>query len=490
MSRIAGVLALLVLTTAAFGATLSNDIVIEAAPVRHAGELGSFFVTIVNAGTVPIESFDVVMTLHGNSTMDVVSTAFVNCTAESPEIVHCRSSLALQPGASFLVPVLLLPVSERRLAVVMQATWTAGGGERVSAPVVAPSVSSRAIDVTSNGDEGPGTLRAAIEHANATCTTVPCEIRFRPGAWTTILPNTPLPAITAPDITIDGRAELVDVTITLDGDALWYGSGLVVEGNGLFTIRNLNIRRFPWDGIAVLRRNDDPVWRSSISNNRIGGNESRGITFNPPASGVDIERNTIVGNFRSGVFIEGGRNINLNANIVYENRASGVYVSAASEQVDLTVNEIRQNGHWGVTIGRGARLVELIDNRIYENRIAAIDVGVDGPDDFVYDPAADRVPPPMITSATIDPGTGRTTIAGTVHTPAGEWDITFYTSAIRGSAHGVLGHATVTSGNFAFVTDQSFLSGVFVIASAVHRLNGEEWQTEMSNHETVLPPRP
>jgi hypothetical protein len=204
------------------------------------------------------------------------------------------------------VPVLLAPVSERRLAVVLQATWTAAGEERVSAPVVARSVSSRTIEVTSSGDEGPGTLRAAIEHANATCGSVPCEIHFRLSGSPVILPNTPLPPITASDITIDGTNELLGVTATLDGDALWSGSGLVVTGDGFFTIRELQIRRFPWDGIAVVRRNDDPVWPSSISNNTIAGNESRGITFNAPGSGVDVERNTIAGNFRSGVFIEGG----------------------------------------------------------------------------------------------------------------------------------------------------------------------------------------
>jgi hypothetical protein len=162
-----------------------------------------------------------------------------------------------------------------------------------------------------------------------------------------------------------------------------------------------------------------------------------------------------------------------------------VYVSAASEQVDLRLNEIRQNGHWGVTIGRGARLVELIDNRIYENRIDAIDVGVDGPDSaFLYDPANDRVGPPSLGMATLNTTTRRVTVGGSVPSRTGTWDVTLYMSGTSDSAYSVLAHTKAIDGRFTFDLE-AMSPGTMLIASAVHRLDGKEWQTELSNRSMV-----
>jgi parallel beta-helix repeat protein len=503
MNRFAPVLALLLLGGAASAQVVSPDIGIiftEILPTPNGGALLN--VATRNQTGVPMtEPVDLVVTLHGDATLSAQGNEFTNCTAESPQRVRCRNPLTVSPGGGAAAALTISQVTERRIALVAHATWTVDGEARTTAPVVTTAVFPRGIEVTNTGDEGPGSLRAAIEYANANCTGIPCEILFRltpvpnqelPGAFATILLNTPLPPITAPDFIIDGATQPgfggLGPKVTLTGIVLWYGSGLDFAGTGLFTVRNLIVRSFPWDGIAVIRRNDDPLWRSTIADNMLVSNGSRGIIFNPPASRVDVQRNVIVSNFRSGVFIEGGRDITVDRNTVYDNRASGVYVSAASEQVDVSRNELRHNGHWGVTIGRGARLTELIDNTISENAIAGTDVGVDGPDGFVYDPTADRVGPPILTSATQDPVTGRTTILGRVPSTAGTWDITLYATAIAGSAHGVLGHAAAENGRFTFVYEPRLTPGTFVIASAVHRLNGEEWQTEMSNHVTVFTP--
>jgi parallel beta-helix repeat protein len=510
MTRTAGILALLallLLTASASAQTVSNDIGIIFTQIRPTS-LGSALLNVAtkNQTSVPMtQPVDLVVTLHGNATLSAQGNEFTNCTAESPQTVRCRNSLTVPPGGGAAAALTISQVTERRVALVARATWTVNGEERTTEPVVTTAVFPRGIEVTNNGDEGPGSLRAAIEYANANCTGIPCEILFRltpvpnnelPGAFATIMPNTPLPAITAPDFIIDGATQAgfggLGPKVTLTGAALWYGSGLDFAGTGLFTVRNLIVRRFPWDGIAVSRRNDDPLWRSTIAENFLVSNGSRGIIFNPPASRVDVERNVIVSNFRSGVFIEGGRDITVDRNTVYDNRASGVYVSAASEQVDVSRNELRHNGHWGVTIGRGARLVELIDNRIYENHIAAIDVGVDGPDFvFEYAPARNRVGAPALTEAFVDPVTGFTHIRGAVNAfSTGTWDITLYSTSIAGSAHGVLGHVTAQGDAFELILPYRLMPGTFVIASAVHRLDGREWQTEMSNHVTVFTPPP
>jgi parallel beta-helix repeat protein len=226
---------------------------------------------------------------------------------------------------------------------VTRATWMAGDDTRTTPEKVTPVIFPRAIEVTNSGDAGPGSLRSAIESANANCAGIACELVFRLGvpAPAVILPNTPLPPITAPDLTVNGGEEKV----VLEGAALWFGNGLVVEGAGVFTIRNLIIRNFPWDGIAVRRNGSTSPWRSSISDSLLLSNGSRGLTFDGLASAVDVERNAMAHNARSGVFIAAGAGITLTDNDVFENRASGVYVSDTSRSVILTRNSLRSNAH-------------------------------------------------------------------------------------------------------------------------------------------------
>jgi len=121
--------------------------------------------------------------------------------------------------------------------------------------------------VTNTGDKGEGSLRAAIEAANALTELIPSRIVFNiPGAapergWFTIYPNTPLPAIVAADIEIDGGTQTefggdtnpLGPEIELDGAALWFGNGLEISQSGLTYVKRLAIGGFPWNGIKVAR---------------------------------------------------------------------------------------------------------------------------------------------------------------------------------------------------------------------------------------------
>jgi hypothetical protein len=498
MTRLAGLLALFLATAIASGAT-PDDISVTIGPIqRPPGGLVSapFDVVVKNETNTPIpQTVELVLRLHGDATITAFGNEFMNCLPQtSSNEVRCRTGTTLNPMGGYVATVTISPLVERRLLLVAYATWTVGGEQLLSGPRAAQIVFPRGIDVTNNGDEGPGSLRAAIEYANANCAGIPCEILFRlsmfsgpsepPGAWAVFTPNTPLPEITAPDLIIDGASQPGfggenDPKLSLNGAALWYGSGLVVTGSGLVTIRNLNVFSFPWDGIALLRRGEDPLWRSSISENNVGHNGSRGINVQAPSARFDIRNNLILLNRRSGVFIEGGRDLYLDRNEITDNAASGLYISATTEQVDVFRNDIHDNLHWGIAIGRGARLVELFENTFFRNANAPIEVGIDGFDGFGYDPEHDRIGAPLLISAVLD-ASGVTTITGT-HS-AGSSDITLYTSSTAGQAERVLGHVPATGGTFT-VTVRGLSPGAFITATAFHLLGmpPREWSTELSN---------
>src|SRR2546423_4220622 len=64
----------------------------------------------------------------------------------------------------------------------------------------------RMMRVNSTADSGDGSLRAAIEDANARCSDgVPCKIKLDLPRYSTVEPLTPLPAIEAGAVTIEGN---------------------------------------------------------------------------------------------------------------------------------------------------------------------------------------------------------------------------------------------------------------------------------------------
>jgi hypothetical protein len=477
MTRTAGILALLLLATAASAATQSDDVVVFTSQIRKpdVGTASTFEARVMNVSGQPLQGVDLLLRLHGNATITAASNEMMACTRESDQLVRCHSGATLQHDASLTVPVTISHVPERRLAVITTAEWTRAGEQFTTEPEYSFVLFPRQLVVTNTGDEGPGSLRAVLDHANANCGDVPCEITFNPGGR--IILNTPLAPITAPDIIINGGG-----STTLDGDALWFGSGLVLAGTGVFSIRDIHITRFPWDGVAVVRQLPaGSPFTSTINFTTIDLNGSRGITLHPPANAVHMSRNTISSNGRSGVFIVGGRDVRVDINTIADNGASGVYVSAESQHVTVYRNDLRDNRHWGLTIGRGAERVEVQDNTIHGNRIAGIDVGIDGADAFVYAPAVGEVGPPVLTSARRDPVTGQDIVTGIVPSAAGTWDITVFFSTKAGDAQGFVGRTTAVNGTFTLILPDQLPLGYYLIASAVHSVNGEVWSTELSN---------
>ena len=118
--------------------------------------------------------------------------------------------------------------------------------------------------VTTTSNDGSGSLRQAILDSNATCNaSTHCAIGFRieePSAnpWKTIHITTPLPALTSPNIRVDGGIQTGLLGDTNpDGPEVEISGGGVVDGDGLVIsscgaeIANLTINGFRRNGLSV-----------------------------------------------------------------------------------------------------------------------------------------------------------------------------------------------------------------------------------------------
>lgn len=431
----------------------SDDVIVTFSPFNRpeSGTAATVQATLRNRTSAPIEDIAVDITL---SEVHATLTAKPHpawpqdqwaCTQVTPRHVRCSADIAQGPDQ--FVPLMLTidPVVEGRFGLTAQATWIDDDVVSTSKPDYANLLLERPIVVTSLGDSGPGTFREAIERLNGECTrdAVPCAVTFNVAdAAHTIFLATPLPPITAPDFSIDGRRGLDnDTDFEIDGSQLVEGHGLDLRGEGPATVRDLSIGGFPWNGVQVTRQTEPGhVWIDGCkiglhSDRTPNPNRSRGVTMTAPAKNIYVANSIISANARSAVFIEGAQNVTLTQSVLGDalqqdvgNGASGVFVGPGSRKVDITNCYIMGNAHFGVAIARGAEAVRLVStNRILGNGILAVDHGLDGFSG--YGPDASRAPTPRITSVRYDEATDRTVIEGTlaVTDPAKQWLVTLFT---------------------------------------------------------------
>lgn len=445
-----------------------TDLLVSLQPLRppESGTSTTVQATLHNTASVAIKDVDVDVVLEAARATLRAShhpgwpADQWSCTTLSERHVRCRADIA--PGPGQFIPLMLTidPATEGRFRLTVQAHSTSGGVERTSAPVSEKLVLHREIAVTNTRDAGPGSLRAAIEDANGTCgrDEVPCAIRFAmeepmPAAgWHTVRPATPLPAVTAPDIVIDGgRGGGTQPPVEIDGSLLTTGHGIELRGSGPAEIKGIAVGGFPWDAIAITRRNTAPA-RTLVFNSFIGvrpdqtrnGNGSRGITVDAPASSVSLHSLLISANARSGIFIAGATEVDVDNDFIgrgmmqgaeYANGASGIFVGPGSRDVEIRTGSIEGNAHFGVAVARGASGVRLRSTvRIVRNGILPLDHGLDGFSGTTRqgtNPLLAPPPAPRITSARYDAETNTTTITGTfdVPDPASTWTITLYNEA-------------------------------------------------------------
>lgn len=330
------------------------------------------------------------------------------------------------------------------------------------------------IFVTTTEDSGPGSLRAAIEEGNLRGTyTFPCRVAFRLEGTPpfVIEPLTPLPAVTAVDLSIDGRTQKARVVIR-GGKTV--ADGFFVTGN-VITVAGLAIEDFAGNGISALPSTS--FGTLSIVGNEISGN-LRGVVISRVSA--ELTGNTITRNVHSGVYMPQG-SVTFSKNTIRDNGNSGIYLGPEIVGVEAADNEISGHPQFGIAIDRKARHVAIRVNSIHDNGIDAIDFGLDGPDDL-------RSPkPPQIASATY--ADGKTTIRAKFDPQvflAKSFTILFFANRAldaggRAEAETFLGSAAGSNGEAELVVDGD-LRGQIITAMNVAYIDafGEMQWTESS----------
>jgi hypothetical protein len=314
-----------------------------------------------------------------------------------------------------------------------------------------------------SADETGGSLRSAIINANSQCLeTETCAIAFKieqasAKPWKTITVTSPLPALTAPHVRVDGGTQGAffgnknpdgpDIEITGAGNV--DGDGLIITNCGA-ELANLSISGFVRNGISVVQSQvsqcsfgeettlhhlfvgTDPTGSIALPNARgIGTSFVNGTSFNTARAAINITDSVISGNLHSGIFGLSGRlivarnriGVKAHSDDPLPNGNAGVFIgtggygsdvgssvsfssSAAPEQDG---NVIAFNGQMGVAVAAGVTDVAIRKNRIWGNALLGIDIGLDGPTQ-----TSSGVTMPTITLAHYDPITRQTVIEGDI----------------------------------------------------------------------------
>jgi hypothetical protein len=231
-----------------------------------------------------------------------------------------------------------------------------------------------AIIITSTADNGPGTLRQALQDAQSGYTIGFDPAVFPPDAPVTIFVSSEeLPHIHVSHLTLDAS----NAGVILDGSQVpgeWI-AGLQIVSSQENTIMGLQISHFPGPGIAISGDSTHNViggdrglgagpygQGNMLSNNVIGVDlATSGTTLNTVTGnliGTDNEGTDSLGNERYGVSIAEGAHDNTIGpdNIIANNGEFGVYEDhSGSVQNTITQNNIFDNG-----VGKGTPAFPII----------------------------------------------------------------------------------------------------------------------------------
>ncbi len=290
----------------------------------------------------------------------------------------------------------------------------------------------RIMQVTSADDFGAGSLRDTIARANRECSGIACKMTF--AGPMTIEPTSPLPAITACNLLIDGGIaplSSLDVprTVEISGAKAGFANGLEIRSYCGVTLRGVTVNGFGANGV-VLAEPKAPATTSQQLINVVdcfigtdtGGAEARpngmrGISLETPFTNAAISNSTISGNRYSGVAVWASQSVNISGCRIGAGRggtplgngASGVYIDGGAAGVG-GLGAIAYNHDFGVGIGPHASHVTVQSESVFANRVQDIDWGLDGP--TPTDPAGRMPPVPVLLDAVYDSATDTTIFTG------------------------------------------------------------------------------
>lgn len=385
-------------------------------------------------------------------------------------VCHADALPRTLPGAQplFLVTLIAPPVyGDSQVAFSVTATEREHDFDPSSNTAHAATALFNTIYVTTTADFGAGSLRQTILDANAA--TGPLTIGFRIAEssttpWKTIHVLSPLPAVTATSLRVEGATQTGFFGDTnADGPEIEISGGGTVDGDGLVIagcfaeVANLAIGGFGGNGLSVANATTigcssgyyttdlhhlfvgtDPTGSAARPNGRGIGTSvvgSKDFYDNSGRGPTNIHDCVISGNTRSGIFGLSGRlNISNNrigvkahADEALPNGASGVFIGPGGYGSDVGPdvfsalnsptaggNVIAFNGETGVAIAGGLTDVSVRNNRIWGNRLLGIDIGLDGPTLSSKSDYADPIGMPALTLAHYDPVSKKTIIEGDI----------------------------------------------------------------------------
>ena len=249
---------------------------------------------------------------------------------------------------------------------LMASATTAGvTATALSAPFDVLPVGPPPGVVVNTNDSGPGSLRAAIEYANATpgVQTITFDIDGAgPGSPAVITPATPLPAL-AEAVVIDGTSQsgwdgkpVVEVR-SPSTNLAWTGFDLEASG---ITIRGLAITQFGQGVFAFQGFTGHVLEQNYIGTNRLDEARGNGFGVMWRASSSAIRNNVISGNDADGLSLIIGASSNVVSNNRIGLRADGLAALP--------------NGHNGVTLYDGANNNTFDGNVVSGNTGLGVDI--------------------------------------------------------------------------------------------------------------------
>jgi hypothetical protein len=384
--RVLSLVLLLALSWSAVAQTM------EIIPPASIGEdsTATWTVVFANPGAEPVPAFTTTVSFYSTPAFGTHISIPPGCaTINPPHHTDCNVA-ALAPGERRELQF-TLSYNTRHTFLIATVNILA---RFIRRDVVFP----REFPVTNTGDSGPGSLRQAILDINETCAALaePCGPAFRIDGpvpvegWFTIRPSSPLPALTANIVVVDGRTQTAHTgdtnpagpEIMLDGAATAEGHGLHFTGReGHFT--DLAIGHFPGNGIT-----SRPQFTTKIHRCHLGMDPS-GVRRAPNGTrGAQIERGWIEvtdsllgGNLRSGGWFESEAEVTIVRNRFVDNGASGFYAKTRRRFYNFVIvedNVISGNAHAGISLDRLA-MGTYAKNSFAGNLGRAIDIGIDGP---------------------------------------------------------------------------------------------------------------